>query len=574
MTTNDRFGTLQARWAAGEALSADEERERLESAVGDPLAERELALFDALKARGEGADPLPRGFIERVLDAAGARPRLHLLSPGARPPVARKPPARARRIALAAAASLVVGGVALFAMLFRAKPAPEARLVVPNAVPRSVRAELVLASGDVTLPGGARVGGKPFAPGDRLSTGEGRACLGIDPGIDVCLGARSEIYVESLRAESVRLRVERGTALAALTRREPGHEFSLTTESVTVTARGTVFAVERRAGHELDVVVMEGTVEVAAPSSPPALVAAHSRLAVGESERGEPEAIGRGDEARFWALLAARELWAKPELGVLEVAPGEAGLEVAVDRAAPLTLPFRGFVPAGRRSIALRSASGGEVTTSVDIVAGETFVLDPREHFPREPFAKPASIEETTSVPSAATLLARARKELAGGNARGALALYEKLRSAHPASPEARTVLVTIGKLELDFEAAGTRAQELRCLPRGAGSPRARSPRREDPRSSRARPQAATNGARSKCTCPATPTDSNLPCSSSDYKYCKGDDPESRAGRRARQPAHRLRRGGRSGVHATRNRSESGVLGHRGSGSRRGARCA
>ncbi|HVR19430.1 MAG TPA: FecR domain-containing protein, partial [Polyangiaceae bacterium] len=269
MTTNDRFGTLQARWAAGEALSADEDRERLEAAVGDPLAERELALFDALKERGEGVDPLPRGFIDRVLDAAGARPRLHLLSPGERPPATRKPPARARRIALvAAAASLIVAGVTLSAILLRAKPTPEARLVVPNTAPRSVRAELVLASGDVTLPDGARVGGKPFAPGDRLSTDEGRACLGIDPGIDVCLGAHSEIYVESLRAESVRLRVERGTALAALTHREPGHEFSLTTESVTVTARGTVFAVERRAGHELDVVVMEGTVEVAAPSSP------------------------------------------------------------------------------------------------------------------------------------------------------------------------------------------------------------------------------------------------------------------------------------------------------------------
>jgi hypothetical protein len=32
------------------------------------------------------------------------------------------------------------------------------------------------------------------------------------------------------------------------------------------------------------------------------------------------------------------------------------------------------------------------------------------------------------------------------------LALYERLRAAHPTSPEARTVLVTIGKLELDLK--------------------------------------------------------------------------------------------------------------------------
>jgi len=450
MTEDDRFDALQTRWAAGEALSAAEERERKERASGDRLAERELALFAALRERGEGIEELPKGLVERVLEAMGSRPRLHLLAPGAQPPAVQRS-TRARRVGIAAtAAGVSLAAAAAAVLVFRGHPAPTVvQPAAPDVTPRLARSELVLASGQVTAPKDARVGGRPLATGDRLSTGEGRACLGIDPGIDVCLGDQSEILVESLRSDAVRIRVERGTALAALTKREPNHSFSLTAGGAAVTAHGTVFAVERGAGDSFDVVVMEGAVEVTGGAAQAKLVPAHSRLEVGARAR-EPEAVGRGEEARFWALLAARELWAKPELGVLEVGAAEPGLEVAVDHEAPLTLPFRAFVPAGRRSIVLRTSTGDEVTSAVDVVAGETSVLDPRELLARR-----ASPETSAVVPSAAALLARARKELASGNAREALVVYERLRATYPASAEARTVLVTIGKLELDLKQPG-----------------------------------------------------------------------------------------------------------------------
>src|SRR5688572_28898580 len=449
MTERERWNELQARFAAGEPLSADEERERREGAAGDPLAERELALFDDARARGQGVDDLPRGLVDSVLAAVGARPRLLLLGPDERPPELPRTQSRFRRTALVAAAMALVTGVAVTGVaLLRAPEAPEAALrVASDPAPRLARSELVLASGDVTAPGDSRVGGRPLAVGDRVSTGNGRACIGIDPGIDVCLGAESSISVESLRTNGVRIRVERGTALAALTRREEGQTFSLTTGRVDVTARGTVFAVERRPNDALDVVVMEGAVDVASNADHPTRVPAHSRLELTSGARkSAAEAIGRGEEARFWALLAARELWAKPELGVLEVGASEPGLEIAVDREASLTLPFRAFVPAGRRSIALRTKTGDEVTTEVDVVAGETFVVDPNELLARR-----AAPVESAVAPTPSALLARARKELAAGNARAALAVYERLRATHPTSPEARTVLVTIGKLELDL---------------------------------------------------------------------------------------------------------------------------
>jgi hypothetical protein len=449
MTTSDRWNELQARWAAGEPLSPEEERERHDGADTDALAARELAMFEDLRARGEGIEELPRGLVDRVLAAVGSRPRLHLLAPGERPAAAARSP-RLRRVALVAAAiavPLAAAAAAVLVLRSRPEPAPSGT-AAPFAPAPLARSELVLASGEVTAPGDARVGGRPLAAGDSVSTGDGRACLGIDPGIDVCLGGESQIVVESLRTDDIRIRVERGTALAALSHREAGHTFALTAGDSAVRARGTVFAVERQGADALDVVVMEGAVEVAGGAGPAAIVSAHSRLAVRRgSERGPAEAIGRGEEARFWALLAARGLWAKPELGVLEVRAGEPGLEIAVDREAPLTLPFHAFVPAGRRSLSLRTAAGDELSSSVDVVAGETLVVDPRDLMARR-----ALSDEAAVVPSAASLLARARNELASGNTRAALGVYERLRSTYPTSPEARTVLVTIGKLELDLK--------------------------------------------------------------------------------------------------------------------------
>ncbi len=444
-----RWNELQTRWAAGEALTPEEERERLDGAHTDELAARELALFEDLRARGQGVDEVPRGLVDKVLAAVGARPRLFLLGPGEKPPSAPRAPRLRRAVLAAGAIAVPIAAAAATVLLLRTHPEPGSGDAVAILTPAPLaRSELVLASGEVTAPGDARVGGRPLATGDSVSTGDGRACLGIDPGIDVCIGGRSQIVIESLRADSVRIRVERGTALAALSPREVGHTFALTADGVAVTAHGTVFAVDRPVAESLDVVVMEGAVQVSGNAAPGTLVPAHSRLAVRRgSGQGPAEAIGRGEEARFWALLAARGLWAKPELGVLEVRAAEPGLEVAVDREAPLTLPFHAFVPAGRRSLSLRTLAGDELTSSVDVVAGETLVVDPRELLARR-----ALIDETAAVPSAASLLARARNELASGNAHAALTVYERLRSTYPTSPEARTVLVTIGKLELDLK--------------------------------------------------------------------------------------------------------------------------
>ena len=450
--SSTRWNELQTRWASGERLSAAEERERHDRAAGDTLAERELALFEELRALGDGAEELPKAVVDRVLAEVGARPRLHLLAPGERAPAIERTPHRRRVWLLAAAIAvpLAAGAAAFVAVRMRAPTEPSKAASV-QTTSRLARSELVLASGEVTSPNGAGVGGRPLAAGDRLTTADGRLCLGVDPGIDVCLGAQSEVVVDSLRSDDIRIRVERGTAIAALTSREAGHRFGLTSGDVSVTAHGTVFALEHRPSDILDVVVIEGTVEVAGGRAAPALVREHSRLRLENTgSRNESEPVGRGEESRLWALLTPRELWAKPELGVLQVSSGEPGLELAVDGQAPLALPLRVFVPAGRRSVLLRTRGGKEVTSEVDVTAGGTFVLDPNELLVNR-----GAPEAPAPSSTPASLLARARQELAAGNAGAALSLYERLRSSYPASPEARTVLVTIGNLELDLKRPG-----------------------------------------------------------------------------------------------------------------------
>lgn len=120
-------------------------------------------------------------------------------------------------------------------------------------------------------------------------------------------------------------------------------------------------------------------------------------------------------------------------------------------------------------SVGVRRAGGPESLLEADralaLAPGAEAKSSPLDHNERAVLEglfdaeKPAPVPVTSSSiekrepapPSAAGLLESARRELERGNARAAHSLYERLRSSYPASPEARTVLVTMGKLELDL---------------------------------------------------------------------------------------------------------------------------
>ena len=153
-------------------------------------------------------------------------------------------------------------------------------------------------------------------------------------------------------------------------------------------------------------------------------------------------AVGRNEEGRFLELLSARPLWHPVDLGILDVhgAPGVA----RVDGEGPLGMPFQSFIPTGSHEIVLRAPSGEETSLDVDIVAGQTRVIDAASLL-----AAPRRGVRVETGPGRQELLDDARKQLEAGHPAEALRVYRRIERDFATSPEATMVLVTIGKLEM-----------------------------------------------------------------------------------------------------------------------------
>jgi len=443
MISRERWDALQTRWAAGEALSVDEERERLDHASRDPLARRELELFHELSLRVQEPDA-PKASANVTAALAAARGvRLRVVAPGTKP----RAPAPIRRGRVAAAATLALSGAAaVLALRAHDSEAPAKGAVTSSAAKSTpltaatARSELVFASGEVWLgEESARIGAGTLSAGASVRTGAGRACLVIDPEIDVCLGANTSVTLESLAPAETRVRVESGTAVAELAPRSPGHRFELAARDVTATAHGTVFALEA-GGEATRVAVVEGEVGVTRAGKAEGVLGSLSELRL-DGPSAKPRALGRNEESRLRALLGPRPIWQATELGVLEENHDAPRATASVDSVGPFPVPLRALVATGEREVLLRSPGGESALRRVDVVAGSARKLE-RGDFP-------AAAERPAPTPR--LLLEEARSALSKGDRRGALAAYLRLRRAHPNTPEATTVLVPLGKLELEL---------------------------------------------------------------------------------------------------------------------------
>ena len=454
---------LQERWTVGERLTEDEEALRLDLAARDPLARRELEVIEELRGHleTEELDEGDRALTERVLVACrkGTKTILRLVTKGA---ASDRPSPRVGwgRWPVTAAVALAAAAGAL-ALAHRLRPRSVTVAEVSEPTPQkagaatNARCELVLASGQVSI---VRARGEnkptfglddgPLAAGDRIRTQNGRACLTIDPGIDVCLDTSSEIQVASLAPNALSIQVHRGLAVASLTHRAPTESFSMFAEGVTAVAHGTVYALERRVeANASAVIVLEGRVEVRDRAAPTAeTIPAH---VIWRRRRSEPrvlEATGRSQEGHLGGLIEPRALWQTNALGSVEVlgdAHAQQSTRVTIDDQGPFWLPLQSFAPAGSHRIALWQDDRRQVDLEFRLIAGEHQRVKLPEAASRRAAPSPPSIEPEV-------FLEDARRALEEGRAEAALAAYKRLRRALPASAEAWTVLVTMGNLELD----------------------------------------------------------------------------------------------------------------------------
>jgi TolA-binding protein len=131
---------------------------------------------------------------------------------------------------------------------------------------------------------------------------------------------------------------------------------------------------------------------------------------------------------------------------VLEISRTLGGERAVIDQHGPFELPLRLLLATGRHRVGLRAEQKAEASVEVDVEAGATRTLAEAE-------VASATASRAEASPTAKALLDRARQRLAAGDPRAARNLYRELRRAYPGSSEAATVLVTLGKLELELGA-------------------------------------------------------------------------------------------------------------------------
>jgi hypothetical protein len=348
--------------------------------------------------------------------------------------------------------------------------------------------ELVYASGDVRVEDKpVKVGDLLLAVGNTVRVEKGSACMAIDPGIDICLADHSRVRVSQIDAEQQRLDLLAGRVTAKLEKQPEGSRFSVVANGAWVTAVGTAFTVELSPdSKQVQATVLSGKVSVSGKRDR-RVVRAHQR-AVFRGSQSRVEPVVRASESRHWALVRHIDLWQGPSTSVLDLSRAPVGAEVMLNGRFIGAAPLSSLIPAGDHRLELRlggelllhrplSAQAGNVALSdLDLETAIREVPDQTEPaaggagtgaVQPGPEKRPASDEVT-----AGQLMGVARKLMRQGRWAEAAFAYRELRQVHAGSPEAHTVLVPLGQLQLDHLQQPDQARDLfeRYLKNGGGA--------------------------------------------------------------------------------------------------------
>ncbi len=451
---------LVDRLVAGERLSPEETR-RLDDAVReDPARELEMQVLDRIAAFVDERPAEPNAESIAIAHAALARVRAG--ENGTKAPSAPRP---VSRTVLVAVASLAAAAIVVLAWSWR-RTAPE-ELAAPRVV---ADARLTVAVGEVTLDGRPIGGTAPrIAASTTIAVRDGRACLAIDPRIEVCLDRSTTASIEGQGGPQTVVDVRRGHAVARLDPLAAGQTFALGSADVRVVAVGTIFSIDvSDDGASITAAVLDGVVEVEAGDTK-LRVEAHEvvRLHAGGVAR---ERLSAGAESRDLELLSsAPDL--DGELGwvAIDVAPSDA--EVFVDDRAIGRSPVVTALRVGEHRIELRGADGARLGESLsvraDALVERRFELSGSDEakspeLPAAEIEEPEILDEEPSpdvvarerprdpVASPRELLAEARTLRREDRWADAASAYRRLLREHPKSSEAHTAAVSLGDLLLD----------------------------------------------------------------------------------------------------------------------------
>lgn len=469
---------LVDRLVAGERLSPDETRRLEDAGREDPARAQELALLDRLAAFVDEGSSEPNAESIAIAHAALARVR-----GGERGSSHAAPsrPGNVSRAVLVAVASLAAAAAVVGLAWSWPRAVPDDAVVVREVAD----ARLTIAIGEVTLDGRA-IGDAPplLGTSTTIAVREGRACLAIDPRIELCLDRSTTASIEAPGGPQTVVDVRRGHAIARLEPLAEGHTFALGSAEVRVVAVGTIFSIDvNDDGSSITAAVLDGVVEVQTGDTKLRL-GAHEvvRVHAGGLERAR---LSADAEARDLDLIAsAPDLQGEIGYVAIEVAPADA--EVFVDDRAVGRSPVMTALRVGEHRIELRGADGARLGETVGVregtIVARRFALSGgdapsvREPSPAEPSVgepspaepSPAEVDVLEIVDDGASpdvvapdrprgpttspraLLAEARTLRREDRWADAATTYRRLLRDHPRSSEAHTASVSLGDLLLD----------------------------------------------------------------------------------------------------------------------------
>ncbi len=335
--------------------------------------------------------------------------------------------------------------------------------------PSEAQVDLVLVAGKVEVGGTPAAAGASLRPRDMVEVDQGRACLSYERGTTACVdhGSRLEV-LEGPRTEQ-RLRLVSGRVVCRLDQHSQKTRFAIETRWGSVTAKGTVFAVEKRNNEAILVRLHRGRVEVKTKDGRTEHLQAPAAVRFAEDVERVPAQGEAWDEDL--SVIGAADLWTKGAVALLDVSAEPVEGQVLLDGVTLGETPVSALPGRGKHELAVRSSGYASFEEDLVVLGAERVsrVVQLEERDKRKEGAVAAGNELAEKAPetgrsaeapstgnsgsarprTAAELLSAAQELRGSGRFAAAGKAYERLLRLHPKSSEASASLLSLGELQL-----------------------------------------------------------------------------------------------------------------------------
>lgn len=430
----ERWAELSDRMALDEVLSDQEVRFLREHGYACATCATEARLWDSLAASLDGGESLrPSSNSDGAVEFSGGEKRRSQ---------------KRRAVVVAALGLAAAAAVTLFSIFSELDGSTQPTETTSRA--SGARVNLAMVSGDVQVGGAQASAGSALRPGDVLSVKRGRACLTYGWDTSACVNEGTRLRLPPTDSQERRLRLEEGRVVCLLDERASGARFSIETSRATITATGTLFAVEMLPDDGVGVRLHRGSLEITVGENTRKL---HAPIAVIVGKGFEELSHGGKEWQDDEDLIRAAELWADGAVAPLDVTTTPEGARVVVNGTPLGQTPLSMLVKRGKHQLLVQQEGFAAYREEFVVVGAERVSKTPKlrvMQVDQGTVTVPREAPKTTPPgPSSAEMLERARQLRRRGDFAEALEWYKKLLRRYPKSAEASVALLSQAELQL-----------------------------------------------------------------------------------------------------------------------------